>query len=249
MKLIASEFLGMLVEYRICWIAGRFGGGKTSFALATASWLVANGYAKKILSNSPTDLAMTNAENADDSAIVIDEGWQFKQEAVEKYAAFARKINCTLLFPSVWPPHPQFCNFYVQRIFDASCVGLPMWFYRWVLRTRVFNEKGTIALWRPGAIFRYMDTLKVTTGDGGIADAIGRSIAKAEGNAPDTVRRVTRKRIDVARGGTCEGESANALNRAAGSIRESSEGFATSTESLTLALEQLRERLAKMRHR
>ena len=240
----------MLVEYRICWVAGRFGGGKTSFALCVASWLVANGYAKKILSNSPTSLALPDPRDADDAAIVIDEGWQFKNEAVEKYAAFTRKINSYLLFPSVWPPHPQFCNFYVQRIFDASCVGLPAWFYRWVLRTRVFNEKGTIVLWKPGPIFKYMDTLKVTTGDGGIADAIGRSIANA--NAKDReahiLRQGARERLDTPFSREGESESGHAITRAARTIGESAEGFASSTESLTVALEQLRERLARLRH-
>jgi hypothetical protein len=170
----AGEFLGMLSAFRILWISGRFGGGKTSLAAMLAAWLLANGKVESVVSNlklSFSTLPVTPLYNA---AVVLDESWIYLDDrsSVTTYAAFVRKFNHYLLLPSVWPPHNRFTFLSVQRVFNGYAVGLPMWFYRWQLGMRSVKEKGYFAVANPAAIFGHYDTEFVPVDDGGISDAI-----------------------------------------------------------------------------
>jgi len=173
----ADEFLNMLLAFRIVWLSGRFGGGKTSLAFMLSAWLLANGKVDTVVGNlegsiiSPVTVPLYNA------SIILDESWIYidDRSSVTEYAAFVRKFNHYLLLPSVWPPHNRFTFLSVQRVFNAYTVGIPAWVYRWQLGMRSVKEKGYFSIFNPSAIFGHYDTEFVPSGDGGISDAIGET--------------------------------------------------------------------------
>lgn len=175
----ADEFLGMLHAFRICWLSGRFGGGKTSLAVILAAKLLADGKVDTVVSNFSTSLSsdVPSAGGLYNSAIVLDESWIYLDDrsSVTTYAAFVRKFNHYLILPSVWPPHNRFTFLSVQRVWNAYVVGLPAWVYRWQLGMKSVKEKGYFAVFNPSAVFGMYDTEYVPVDDGGISDAIKRT--------------------------------------------------------------------------
>lgn len=170
----AGEFLGMLSAFRICWISGRFGGGKTSLAFMLAAWLLANKKVDRVVSNFDMTISTKAVTPLYNAAIVLDESWIYLDDrsSVTEYAAFVRKFNHYLLLPSVWPPHNRFTFLSVQRVFNAYIVGIPAWVYRWQLGMRSVKEKGYFGILNPSAVFGHYDTEFVPVDDGGISDAI-----------------------------------------------------------------------------
>jgi len=173
----ASEFLNMLSAFRIVWLSGRFGGGKTSLAVILGAWLLANGKVDTVVSNFETSISTPPAFPLYNSAILLDESWIYLDDrsSVTTYAAFVRKFNHYLILPSVWPPHNRFTFLSVQRVFNAYVVGVPAWVYRWQLGMRSVKEKGYFAVFNPSAIFGHYDTEFVPVDDGGVSDAIKKT--------------------------------------------------------------------------
>lgn len=179
MFLGAGTFLALLAAYRVCWLSGRFGGGKTSLGVWIAAWLVANKYAGQIVSNmalrgatSPCPVPLV------DAALLIDETWLYidNWKDVKSYAAFLRKLNLYLIMPSVWPPHPRLRLLEVHRVFNARVIGLPVWVYRWSLSMQSIGEKGYFMLWFPERVFKFYDSLSIPKDDGGIVAALAASV-------------------------------------------------------------------------
>lgn len=156
--------------FRTIWLAGRFGGGKTSLAVALALSLVRDGSCKFIASN----VALTVGElvrKADaqeirdvrDCAILLDEAWSVLGTGFDKNArdwlAYLRKRNQYLLMPSVLPLARCVRTLTVERRFNGLIFGLPVWAYRWRLSSGTGDEKGTYLWWRPKRIFGAFDTL------------------------------------------------------------------------------------------
>lgn len=189
----ADEFLGMLHAFRICWLSGRFGGGKTSLAVMLAAKLLADGKVERVVSNFDTSLSVKADGPLYNAAIMLDESWIYLDDrsSVTEYAAFVRKFNHYLILPSVWPPHNRFTFLSVQRVFNAYVVGVPAWFYRWQLGMRTVKEKGYFAVFNPSAVFGHYDTEFVPVDDGGISDAISQT-AKSKGfsGKPNKIKEV-----------------------------------------------------------
>lgn len=175
----AGEFLGMLHAFRIVWLSGRFGGGKTSLAVILAAKLLADKKVDTVVSNFSTSIssAVDDSSMLYNAAIVLDESWIYLDDrsSVTTYAAFVRKFNHYLLLPSVWPPHNRFTFLSVQRVFNAYVVGVPAWVYRWQLGMKAVKEKGYFSVINPHAVFGFYDTEFVPVDDGGISDAIKRT--------------------------------------------------------------------------
>ncbi len=174
----ADDVMRLISAFRICWLSGRFGGGKTAGAIWIAGWLVQNGYAKKIVSNIPIKGAKKPDVPLEDAVIILDEAWMYVDNwrDVKKYAAFLRKKNLYLIMPSVWPPNPRLRIIEVQRILNLYVAGLPIWIYRWNLYMGSVKEKGRFGLWRPDRIFGMYDTEFIPTDDGGITRAINQTM-------------------------------------------------------------------------
>ncbi|PJF32187.1 MAG: hypothetical protein CUN51_00735 [Candidatus Thermofonsia Clade 1 bacterium] len=179
--LLADAFLRMVANYRVVWLSGRFGGGKTSLAVWIAAWLVKNSYARRVVSNIPiTGRVDPPPVPINDSVILLDESWMYVDSwnDVKAYAAFLRKANLYLLLPSVWAPHSRLRILECHRVFNGYVLSLPFWVYRWSLGMASISEKGYFALWMPHLVFGMYDTEYIPKDDGGIVDAIAASIGE-----------------------------------------------------------------------
>jgi hypothetical protein len=171
--LLGGEFLDMFSSWRVLWLRGRFGGGKTSLAFILATWVWWQGLVDNIYSNIRSPLCGVPQLPLHSAALVLDEAWQIltSAKAVEDYAAFVRHLNLYLLLPSVYPPHPRLRFLSAQRVFDARFCGIPLWVYRWSLGSGAVREHGYFAFWNPAAIYPYY-AQGIAGGDGGLGLAL-----------------------------------------------------------------------------
>ncbi len=178
-----TDFLPMLLNVRVLWLAGRYGGGKTALASILAAWLWWRGYVKNVVANYPLKFADPNPRPPlTESAIVLDEAWQFARDsqAVFRYAGFMRKLGNFLLLPSVFPPHPRLSFFWTERVFNAYIVAIPAWIFRWNLQRLSHRERGYFAVLNPHAIFEMYDSWSIDTSDGAIADLLSNTVRSLE---------------------------------------------------------------------
>lgn len=223
MFLWADAFLKLLSAYRVCWLSGRFGGGKTSLGVWLASWLVQQNYAAHIVSNIDiTGRTFPPPLPIKDSAIMLDEAWIYIDtwNDVKAYAAFLRHMNLYLIMPSVWPPHPRLRILEVHRVFNGRVIGLPVWFYRWSLSMASIREKGFFALAYPQRCFKFYDTEYIPKDDGGIVAAMASSIGELPGGSNG--KRSRRQTSSEVGGGT--GGSEEAVQRIESAV-ERLDGF------------------------
>jgi hypothetical protein len=176
---LGAEFTSMLANFRILWLAGRFGGGKTALATILAAWLCWSGYADDIITNYPCDLANPAPRPPlRRTVLVVDEAWEFARDsrAVERYAGFLRKLGNYVLLPSVFPVHHRFSFFWVERFFSGYVVGLPLWVWRWNLTRQAYRDKGYFLVVNPHLIFPHFDTYAITREDGGVASLLEKTV-------------------------------------------------------------------------
>lgn len=176
--------------YRMVWIAGRFGGGKTSLAVSVAQWLCGRSYARYIASNIPLGVGLevhrvTSAELRrvscegpvyKDTCILMDEAWihlgrgQGRKQIVE-WLAYMRKGNNFLIMPSVLPLVADVAQLRVERVFNGMGFGLPLWLYRWHLgEYRKGGDRGWHLFWDPSSVFPLYDTTAIPSEDFTIYD-------------------------------------------------------------------------------
>ncbi len=179
----AESFWRLVRNYRHCWYRGRYGGGKTSLAVATALQLLDSKQAKACVSNIPTAFGEQSLPDlAENVVILMDEGGLFWKtgRAFELVAAYLRKQNIFVLIPSITPPSLQFRTLSVQRIFNvASVTGLNIWIYKWSIRAGGISEDGKF-VWAFPKIFKWYDTNYAPTGDEGIPQWISQRYRKQE---------------------------------------------------------------------
>lgn len=164
--------------YRMVWIGGRFGGGKTSLAIAIAIWLCQRNYARFIASNIPlqvgrevgrvsaTELRRITCEGPvyRDTVILMDEAWiQLGKGAGRKqiveWLSYMRKGNNFLVMPSVIPLVAEVATLRVERIFNGMVFGVPGWLYKWNLGDyRKGGDRGIYWFNNPQSVFPLYDT-------------------------------------------------------------------------------------------
>lgn len=107
-----EEFLEYITLYRICWIGGRLGFGKTAMACTIADWMLRKGLVDGVITNFPTVFPAALFGEDDGTLynrlVIFDEAWAELDNRTamsnnRSYGAYARKFGCYWLFPSVHP--------------------------------------------------------------------------------------------------------------------------------------------------
>lgn len=178
--------------YRVVWIQGRYGGGKTALSYRLAYELLNSGFSRYLISNCRSvwrdefsDVTIRDGAYLD-TCIILDEGGLFLRTGkdTENLLAFMRKFNIILIIPSVRPPSRSVCQFSIQRVANLRKVGLPAWVYRSNLRYENIRESYWFLWWQPSEIFGLYDTRDVPIDDAGVSDWLidhTRSVVSAAG--------------------------------------------------------------------
>lgn len=151
--------LQMIKAYRLIWISGRFGGGKTSLAFEIARNYAEDGY--KIVTNSKSIWAENIQDHGIDenghlnSVVILDEGGiVFKRNTqAEQIAAYANKMDIIFLIPSFWPPARKFRVLELQPIWNLTGIGIPYIQYQWRVSVGGFKDEGSFGWLFPQNIY------------------------------------------------------------------------------------------------
>lgn len=227
----------MLTNFRVLWLTGRYGAGKTSLAFLCGAKLLAEGYCENVVSNIPCSFSSGVDTLSRPAAIILDESWIYVEgrSDVYAYAGFVRKFNHYLLLPSVFPIHARLSYFSVQRVFNAYTLGIPAWWYRWNLRSKDVKEQGYFGIINPKSIFGHYPTDFVAGDDGGISDELS-NISKRAGYK-GTRREQKRQTVAVSIGDDVAIEDSDEafredLQAVADEIEDSSTEFVNAVEDM-----------------
>lgn len=153
-----GDIVELLAYYRLVWISGRFGGGKTSLAFRLAQEYLDKGY--KLVSNARCvwndDMRdITIDKTGLHSVVILDEGGlEFKSSRqIEGLAAYARKMDVIYILPSFFPPTRAAQVVTIQPLFSLVGAGLPLIVYRWRVKLQFFQDTGSFLWWRPSEIY------------------------------------------------------------------------------------------------
>lgn len=188
---MASEFLEHLLLFRVCWIRGRLGGGKTLLSYAIAEHLMKMGQVEGVITNFPN--VMPSAIKAEDGtlinrAIIFDEAWTHLDSRdslvnPREYGAYARKIDSYWLFPSVHQIDKRLRSVIVWR--SARLDLFNVWIYRWSLELDYDEASGWFLLTNPSRYFGRFASGHVPVDDGGIEKRYRRTMDQlTEGQGP-----------------------------------------------------------------
>lgn len=218
-----ETFLALLANYRILWVKGGFGGGKSALAYKVAYELVKSGQFKYIVSNikdiwsDPVESIEWSENDTLDAVIILDEGGLFLRfgRDVEEYLTLLRKLNIVVLIPSVLPPSTRVTFFSCQRVMNLKRVGLPVWVMKWTLRYGEVNQE-TFFWTEPSEIFGVYDTKAPPNDDAGVSDWL---IAKKE----EFAKRAGYARSGSRRAAVIEGSGMDAGSGSASAVVEAAE--------------------------
>jgi len=141
-------WIDVLSTYRMAWISGRVGVGKTSIAYKTAEYYLKKGY--KLITNNKCVWADENIkmnENGTLRAVVlIDEGGLYLKvnRQVELMASYPAKMDVVYLIPSYWPPARAAQQVRLHGMFTLRKAGLPWNVYKWTAGTGAFRDSGIV---------------------------------------------------------------------------------------------------------
>lgn len=154
-----SQFFEILQSYRICWLGGRFSGGKTSLAVRMFRDFGDMGY--RLVSN----LACVWNDNPESvnlldngklhTVVILDEGGIFLKAGVqvERALAYAAKMDCIFMVPSFWPPVRAAQVLTCQPVFNFKGAGLPLILYKWRVKIGAFADNGFFLWFWPSEIY------------------------------------------------------------------------------------------------
>lgn len=159
-----------LMIFRSCHFAGYYGAGKSALSVECAIRLVVDGHVKRIVSNIPLafessgTVDVANLIDVEDSAIIMDEAWNFLSagefKRAKEFLAYPRHQNQVLLFPSVTNLTSYVQWLQVRRVWSGLKVGIPCWLYRMDIEPKDFKGKKPprgrrhyIYWWNPQSVF------------------------------------------------------------------------------------------------
>lgn len=204
MPLINHEiFMAHVKAKRVVAFEGNVGGGKTALCYMLYNhmiqdkkfglrYLVSNG--ESVWIDKPE--WMTVRKNIDglpqflDAFILLDEAGLFLKRSTDadQFMAFTRKLNVVLFFASANNMARNITQLNVERLYDLSIFGIPLWVYRWTLRNSKKNEKGIFLWWKPAEIFGIYDTEDMPYDDSGIGQWLESHIKEILDSRPERHR-------------------------------------------------------------
>jgi hypothetical protein len=262
MQLKSAPFLHMLNSYRILWAMGGYGSGKTLEAFDLASTLYDTGRYRYILGN-VNSVWTDNPELVElregafvDAIVILDEGGLFLRMSrnADQFLLGLRKLNITIVVPSVLPPATKIKILQLQRVFNGNVIGLPLWTYEYRLNVGSTKEKGKYHVWKPSQIFGIYDTLDYPIDDCYLADWFEYWMLTAREVRPAWCTWGPPPKVEVSRKrqqsrslqGASQGENLS-LEEVGGLLEETIEGQAELSESLSLHAFQSARKKRKIR--
>lgn len=158
--LMGEDVLQLVRQARIAWLGGFYGSGKTALASRIAVEFVERGWADHIVGNFPSVLH-TDVETipCKDAVIILDEaGVWLDDKDFNKMVAYLRKMNLTVVLPSVLPVSTKARTINFQKTFNGYSVGLPFWQYTVNLEYMNLTDKMRLTWWNPPEMFGLYDT-------------------------------------------------------------------------------------------
>lgn len=151
----AGGLFDIVKSYRICWIGGKTGGHKTSFAYALAERFLQDGYRlvtnnRCVWADDPRKVQL-NSDGMLKSIVIMDEGgrWIKSSAQMEAVLSYPAKMDVIMLIPSYWPPVRTAQVLSVQALFSMRQTGIPAIVYRWSVRLGAFSDNGYFIWIRP----------------------------------------------------------------------------------------------------
>lgn len=173
MALYGDVFINTLRNFRLCWLAGRVGGGKTALAVRLGYYFYERGWAKHIIGNFPcvlfTDLH--RLPELRDCFVILDEAGVWMDERLfDQVVAYLRKRNVYVMMPSYLAPPTKARSIYVQRTLNGHAFGVNCWWYTGMVKNLFVQDKYSLAWTNPREVYGLWDTSHVASDDGGIID-------------------------------------------------------------------------------
>ncbi|MEO5355286.1 MAG: hypothetical protein H7835_19025 [Magnetococcus sp. XQGC-1] len=142
----SAGFERLVGEYRLLWVRGRYGSGKTAISFKLAEYFLRRGY--RLITNTPSVWSdgevRLNENGLLHSVVIMDEaGLELKLKGqLETMAAYARKMDCVYIFPSFFPPTRWAQVVTLQPLFGFSQIGIPLSVYEWRVNLGGFKDRG-----------------------------------------------------------------------------------------------------------
>lgn len=161
-----ENLLNYTRNYRVLFVDGRYGGGKTSLGFKLAEELCRKFGFRYILSNvecvwnTPLDEVVLRDGRYIDAVFVLDEGGMYLETSAvaRQWLAYLRKLNIVLIVPSVIPPSSIMQRLTVQRLLNMYVFGVPVWYYGLYLRSGRNKSDDKFGWLHPSEIFGIYDT-------------------------------------------------------------------------------------------
>lgn len=187
MLLNTDAFINAVRNYRILYLDGRLGGGKTALAFRLAYELLMKYKYRYLLSNTLSvwndDFSKVYLRNNIwlDGVLLFDEAGEFFEgrAQVKEALSFLRKINGIMLLPSFLPPARDVRILTVQRVYNLQMVGLPVWVYRWEIDKGSVTDGGMFFWVNPHEIYGIYDTLGMPSDAHDILQNLKNYVAQA----------------------------------------------------------------------
>ena len=183
----AGSFLPLLTSYRMLWIGGRYGGGKTSFAIKLSEEYLKRGY--RLFTNIGCVWAdeeiKLNDEGKLKAIIIIDEAGMFLKvrQQVEAVVAYAAKMDAIYMFPSFFPPPRAAQVLTVQPLFNFLSTGIPIIVYKWRVSLGGFKDSGLFFWSNPKEIYGIYSRLDSAQGSYNLMDKIQEATEEYKGKS------------------------------------------------------------------
>lgn len=185
--LIGAEQLIYLAEsYRLVWVLGRFGGGKTSFGVALSAALLDKDNKRRLLTNcrvvfaDPMEQVVLQPDGMLHAVTMLDEGGLYFKvgHQVEQIAAYARKMDLVVIIPSFWPPARAAQVLTVQPVWSFRSVGIPLICYRWSVRMGSFRDGGNFFWLFPQGVYGVYSTQDPGADCGEVVSHLGEQVER-----------------------------------------------------------------------